>query len=169
FLASGSYDTTVKTWDLAHDGAETTISQNPGTVTSIAFAPDGTTLVVATNENETVSDTFIAHSGNGQARAKLLEFPSGKPKGALGGHTLSVSFVTFVANGHLIATQSYGGESKLWELATCKEVKTLAGGLGIGDTLVAFSPDEKLMAVVDRHDAKVIDRASDTAQFVLRG
>jgi len=172
FLVSGSHDTTVKVWDLSRDGAEATISRNPGRVTSIALSPNGSTLAVATDENETVElnedgqISSIERTEKNGAQAKLLSFPSGELKTTLSARAFSVTCVAFTADGTFIATCGDRNGVKLWDTETGKEARTLEGS-----GLVAFSPDGKLIGVVERygHDAMILELASAKELYVLKG
>ena len=46
-LASGSSDRTVRLWDAQTGKHKATLTGHPGTVYSVAFSPDGTTLASA--------------------------------------------------------------------------------------------------------------------------
>ncbi|MEH2140923.1 WD40 repeat domain-containing protein [Nostoc sp.] len=50
FLASGSYDRTIKIWDVHSGECLQTLPGHPGCVLAIAFSPDGKTLISSSYE-----------------------------------------------------------------------------------------------------------------------
>jgi WD40 repeat protein len=75
----------------------------------------------------------------------------GPPPGvvhALKGHTEAIYTVAFTADGKHVLTGSFDKSLKLWDVATGKEVKTLAGQAGHQNLVLssAFSPDGRLIA-----------------------
>src|SRR5476649_574078 len=52
YLASGSYDSTVKLWDLADGRAASTIYGHAGCVSSIAFSPQHHWLTTGSNDHQ---------------------------------------------------------------------------------------------------------------------
>ena len=46
-LASGSSDNTVRLWDMATQKEKNTLTRHSGTIRTIAFSPDGTSLASA--------------------------------------------------------------------------------------------------------------------------
>jgi len=61
------------------------------------------------------------------------------------GHTSGVTSVAFSPDGKLLASGSYDGTIKLWEVATGSLVRTLYGHTWVVNS-VAFSPDGRLLA-----------------------
>src|SRR5437588_2103133 len=50
-LASGSFDMTIKLWDVTSGTQLRTLTGHSGTVDSVAFSPDGKTLASGSNDN----------------------------------------------------------------------------------------------------------------------
>src|SRR4051812_16815588 len=68
-----------------------------------------------------------------------------KLRETLKGHTQAVKSVTFSPDGKILASASYDGTLRLWEVATGKERAALGEYTGcVG--CVAFSPDGKTLA-----------------------
>ncbi len=99
-LASGSWDHTVKLWDMATGREIHTLSGHTSWVNSVAFAPDGKTLA----------------SGSLDYTAKLWDVATGKEIGTLSGHTASVFSVAFAPDGKTLASGSWDHTVKLWDL-----------------------------------------------------
>jgi hypothetical protein len=128
-LASGSYDHTVKLWDVQTGELKRTLAGHDSTVGAVAFAPDGQTLVsggwddtvrlwdvdsgrLKTTIKTSNSVFAVAVSPDGKLLAsggrsnehpennlELWEMPTGKPRGLLKGHTNAVFSLAFWANG----------------------------------------------------------------------
>src|SRR6516162_6189398 len=66
----------------------------------------------------------------------------------LRGHSEALYAVAFSPNGNEVATASFDKTVKVWEVATGKEIKTLAGPAGHQNLVlsVAYSPDGQLLA-----------------------
>ena len=71
--------------------------------------------------------------------------PERREHRALDGHTAQVSSVAFSRDGTTLASGSYDGAVKLWNIATGQELRTLAGH-GNNVHCVAFSPDGRTLA-----------------------
>ena len=130
-LASGSYDATVKLWDVATYTNIATL-RHTGSVESVAFSPDGTLLA----------------SGSYDATVKLWDVATYTNIATLEGHTSSVESVAFSPDGKTLASgggRGFDGEVKLWDVATYTNIATLEGHTSSVES-VAFSPDGKTLA-----------------------
>ncbi|EXA30335.1 hypothetical protein FOVG_18262 [Fusarium oxysporum f. sp. pisi HDV247] len=128
-IASGSYDNTVKIWNVATGEEERTLKGHTGWVTSVVFSNDGK-LIASGSYDETV---------------KIWNVATGEEECVLKGHTHFVSSVVFSNDGKLIASGSYDNTIKVWKVATGDEEQTLKGHTG-PVTSVVFSNDDKLIA-----------------------
>lgn len=108
-LASSSFDTTVKLWNLVTKKEIATLEAYAGSVHSVAISPDGQ----------------IVASGNGDNTIKLWNPLTKKEIRTLYGHSSSVESVTISPDSKILASGSFDGTIKLWELATGKEIATL--------------------------------------------
>ena len=69
------------------------------------------------------------------------------PSRTLTGHTATVYSVAFSSDGKLVASASLDGTIRLWGAATGETVRTLQGEKSQNATDVAFSADDKLVAL----------------------
>jgi WD40 repeat protein len=125
-VASGSYDNTIKLWDVIK-GSHETLNVRDSWFRAVAFSPDGNYLA----------------SGSSDMTVRLWDLESGE-KHTLEGHTGWVVAVAFSPDGKYIASGSNDKTIKLWDLAgQCK--RTLEGNT-YSLTAVAFSPDGEQIA-----------------------
>lgn len=133
-LASAGWDGTVKLWDA--DGREElpaiSRSRDENKLISIAFSPDGTSLV----------------SASSLPPARIHDVASRQELQTLPGHSKYVNRVAFSQDGKRLATASGDTTVKIWNFSPDKEAKellTLSVHNGVVND-VAFSPDGKLIA-----------------------
>ncbi|MBD2205328.1 serine/threonine protein kinase [Calothrix sp. FACHB-1219] len=136
-LASGSWDKTIKLWNLATGEQIRTFSGHSDTVNSVAFSPNGNTLA----------------SGSWDKTIKLWNLATGEQIRTLKVHSNTVISVAFSPDGNTLASGSSDKTIKLWNLATGEQIRTFSGH---SDTVnsVAFSPDGKTL--VSGSDDKTI-------------
>jgi WD40 repeat protein len=110
----------------SHDIAVKALVSHQGAVTSLAFSPDGRTILTGSQDNT----------------ARLWDAATGRPIGPALAHQWWVRAVAFSPDGKAVLTGSLDGTARLWDAAT---------GRPIGPPLthqdrvwaVAFSPDGK--------------------------
>ncbi|WGV24023.1 hypothetical protein [Halotia branconii] len=128
-LASGSYDKTIKLWNLETGKQIRTLSGHDNFVISVSFSPDGKTLA----------------SGSYDKTIKLWNLETGKQIRTLSGHDDWVISVSFSPDGKTLASGSRDKTIKLWNLETGKQIRTLSGHDNFVIS-VSFSPDGKTLA-----------------------
>jgi len=128
-LASGSYDRTIKLWDVQSQRQIATLTRHSNCVNSVAFSPDGRTLA----------------SGSWDKTIKLWDVQRQRQIATLTGHSSWVMSVAFSPDGRTLATGSGGGTIKLWDVHSQGEIATLTGH-SKGVWSVAFSPDGRTLA-----------------------
>ncbi|KKP07655.1 hypothetical protein THAR02_00191 [Trichoderma harzianum] len=129
YLASGSWDKTIKIWDIITGKVQQTLQGHGGYVWSVAFSADGRYLASGSQDNT----------------IKIWDVITGKEQQTLQGHSSFVFSVAFSADSRYLASGSYDKTIKIWDIITGKEQQTLQGH---SDSIwsVAFSADSRYLA-----------------------
>lgn len=117
-VASGSWDNTVRLWNVATGAPLRTFNTNSSS--SVAFSPNGQVL---------------ASAGDHESVIKLWSVKTGRELRPLAGHIDSVISISFSANGKYLLSGSRDWTMKLWEVSSGKELATLID-LGEHDWLI---------------------------------
>jgi WD40 repeat protein len=135
-LASGSYDGTVKIWEVGTGKLLQTltvhkfsVNSDKFSVNSVSYSPDGKTLA----------------SGSEDKTVKIWEVGTGKLLQTLDRNESAVKSVSYSPDGKTLASGSYDGTVKIWEVGTGKLLQTLTGNK-FPVTSVSYSPDSKTLA-----------------------
>jgi hypothetical protein len=165
---SGSWDDTVKWWDLSIGSVIKTLEGHSFFVNSVAFSPDGKTAlsgswdetvkwwdlstgrVIKTLEGHSKRVKSVAFSPNGKTAlsgsddntVKWWDLSTGRVIKTLEGHSSSVYSVALSPDGKTALSGSYDNTVKWWDLSTGSVIKTLEGHSSDVES-VAFSPDGK--------------------------
>ncbi|TBR57420.1 hypothetical protein B4U84_15530 [Westiellopsis prolifica IICB1] len=137
-LASGSYDSTIKIWNVTTGQEITTLKGHSNSVNSVAFSPDGKTLA----------------SRSDDGAIKIWNVTTGQEIRTLNGYS-GVSSVAFSPDGKTLASGSYGNTMKIWNVATGQEIASLENHYRRVNS-VAFSPDGKTLASGSRDSTIII-------------
>lgn len=121
FIASASWDKTIKLWSMAGEEIRT-LTGHDDDIWDVSFSPDGQTLA-STGRDLTV---------------KLWSF-TGEELQTMQGHTDGIEIVNFSPDGQTLATASWDKTAKLWDLQG-KVLQTLTGHTAALES-VEFSPD----------------------------
>jgi WD40 repeat protein len=139
-LATGAEDGTTRIWEAATGRELLALSSEGAPVAAIAFSPDGARLGTA----------------NFDGKARLWDAHSGQPLLTLSGHTDGVTGLAFspacasgapsqgAVCGTRLATTSFDGTVRIWNIAASRELLTLALP---GHTASALRPDGAQLAV----------------------
>lgn len=132
FLLSGSWDRSVKVWDV-RTCKEVNCFAGPFRSGVAALAVHPTESVVAIG------------CGAGDGIVRLWSLSSGLQERSLIGHKDGVEGIAFSHNGKRIATASIDGTIRIWNFKDGKHILTLVGHTN-SVTCVAFSPDDTRLA-----------------------
>ncbi|MCH8902544.1 MAG: class I tRNA ligase family protein [Bacteroidetes bacterium] len=114
YLASGSFDATVKIWELATGKEIKTLDGHTGPVRTVDFSPDGKYLA----------------SGSDDHTIKLWDMESAKQIVTLRGHSSGVLAIQFSPSGERIISGSVDELIKIWDVETQREIMSWDGGVG---------------------------------------
>ena len=109
-VASGSFDNTIKLWDVETGKELRTFYGHTGKVMSVAFSPDGKLLA----------------SGGSDFVIRLWDVSTGKQAKVLEYHSNSVNAVRFSPDGKTIVSGSDDQTVKIWDVATGRNCGRLA-------------------------------------------
>jgi len=129
-LASGSYDETIRLWNVNAGTLLRTLEGHEWEVTSVAFSPDGKTLA----------------SGSRDETTRLWNVETGELLKTLRAETEEVLSVAFSPDGQTLASGRSGNQGKtinLWDANTGALLRTLERWSIMS---VAFSPDGQILA-----------------------
>jgi WD40 repeat protein len=116
-LASGSYDKTVKIWDLGSGECLKTLEGHIGPITSVAFSHDSTQVT----------------SGSDDQTVKIWDANSGDCLQTLEGHSDEVRSVTFLQDSTQLASTSKDKTVKIWDVRSGECLLTLDAGTALCD------------------------------------
>jgi len=127
-LASGSFDKTVRLWDIFEQKELLILNGHTGYVRAVAFSPNGLLLA----------------SGSTDHTIKLWEVPTGHLLNTLEHHTEPIYGLAFSPDGSLLASASFDMSVKLWAIPSTNLISTLRGHRGYVRA-VEFSSDGKVL------------------------
>ena len=110
-IASGSWDNTIKLWDVATGDLETTLAAHSAWVNAVTFSPDGKRIA----------------SGSWDNTIKLWDAATGDLETTLAAHPVRVNAVAFSPDGKRIASGSGDYTIKLWDVTKISKASRLLG------------------------------------------
>ncbi|MDA0836255.1 MAG: protein kinase [Planctomycetota bacterium] len=133
-LASGSWDQTVKLWDILSGREQMTFQGHSEGVVCLAFSPDGNLLASGSGER------------NMAGIVKVWNVSDGKERTTLKGHMDGILSLAFFPDGNRLVSASFDKTLKLWDIAVEQRLTPQLKGHTAGAWAVAFSPNGKLLA-----------------------
>jgi WD40 repeat protein len=197
-FASGSYDRTLKLWNIRDNQSFGTLSNHLGSISginAIAVHPNGNTFAMACIDKSIKLWNFRsgkpvrnieAHSGQVYSVAyspdgntlvsasadktiKLWNWRKGELLQTFEGHQDKVVSVAFYPDGKRIASASFDKTIRIWDVNTGKQVLILTGHAAPVNA-IAFSPDGKLLASGSQDQTvKIWDVSTGTVVRTLSG
>jgi WD40 repeat protein len=187
YLATGSFDNTIKIWDVEAGKELHTLKGHQDFVYCVAFSPDGAQLVSGSKDKtiriwDVKEGKFLkACTGNGDIVNWVTYSPSGKfvasagadksvrlwnPKDGkevknLGSHAQSAYCVAFSADNEILASVGFEGSIKLWYVDALKELKTLNAPPGGKDKDTRDNKEGLLQCVFDPDNKTVYTAGFD--------
>jgi len=150
-IASCSLDGTIRLWDIATGNQLFSFEDHSD---SIAFSPDGKTLVSGGGADDIVT---------------IWDAATGRPLRFFeGDSSCAGSAVAFSPDGGVIASGGYD-TIKLWDAATGRPLRSLEGHAGPNVKSIAFSPDGKIIAGGSYETLKLWDAATGKQLRSLAG
>ncbi|WP_437616213.1 pentapeptide repeat-containing protein [Sorangium sp. So ce834] len=169
-LATG-HSGRITLWDVQTGSALRVLDSHSGTVTSLAFSPDGYTLASGSEDctvrlwdvstasaicafkghsDHVTSVAFcpageLLASGSRDCSIRLWQVSTCREVRLLQGHSQTVTTLTFGATGRTIASGSYDTTVRLWDVSTGHTIRVFSGHQG-SVLSVAFSPDGAILA-----------------------
>jgi serine/threonine protein kinase len=172
-LASGSYDRTLKLWNVRDNQSFGTLSNHLGSISginAIAVHPNGSTFAIACIDKSVKLWNFRsgkpvrnieAHSGQVYSVAyspdgntlvsasadktlKLWNWRKSELLQTFEGHKDKVVSVAFYPDGKRIASASFDKTIRIWDVNTGKSIRSMTGHAAPVNA-IAFSPDGKLL------------------------
>lgn len=136
-LATGGKDLTVRLWDVAATKQARALEGHQGeAVAALAWSPDGAVLASASWQEGSAVHLWDPATGR-RLRTVVAHGP--------------VQVLVFSPDGRLLASGPENGKPQLWEVATGRERRELAGN-ELGARALAFSPDGRLLATGCHYD-----------------
>ncbi|MGB3208654.1 MAG: serine/threonine-protein kinase [Crinalium sp.] len=128
-LASGSWDNTIKLWNMDTNQLIHTLTGHSDPVSAVVFSPDNQ----------------IIASGSADGSIKLWQSSNGRLMRSLRGHTDWIKSVAISPNGETLASGSDDNTIKIWQIDSGVLNNTLFGHL-YPVSSVTFSPDGQILA-----------------------
>jgi hypothetical protein len=151
-IVSGSYDNTVRVWDVT-TGAERHTIGHKDNINSVAFSPNGQFVV----------------SGSDDKTVHMWDVTTGAERHTMHGHTSLVYSVAFSPNSQLVVSGSSDNTVRVWGVTTGTEQHTMHGHEDWVRS-VAFSPNGQLV-VSGSNDktVRVWDAATGAERHTMHG
>ena len=152
-MASGSWDKSIKIWNVSTGSLISTLTGHTEMVNSISFSPDGNYLA----------------SGSGDSTVILWDINYNYPKKVIKGHKDGVNSVCFSPDGSMIASGSKDSTIKLWNVNTYAEIKRFTGHSNYVNSINFCSDGSKIVSGSSDKSIKIWDVNSGLELKTLSG
>lgn len=189
-LAMGHFDGTVKIVRVPTLEEATAIAPSRGSVTAMAFSPDGSSLAIADNEKARWIDVStwravdldsheqaivaldFSPDGGTLATASAdqlvtLHEDLGRSRRVLSGHTQTVTDVVFSADGARLLSAAQDGTVRVWDVALGATLDVLEPS-GESLRMARFLGDDRVVAIGTRSLAVLASRPATRSESALR-
>lgn len=141
-IASGSYDRTVRVWDVASGKHLLTIKGGMKAVSSLAYSPDGS-MIAAGSWGK-------AYLWDAKTGGRLLAFDQ---RGAMRSQIPTVTALTFSPDGKVLITGNSGGAVHSWRVGTGEHLRRIINTRGRNHHFatvnrLTYSPDGNTLACI---------------------
>ena len=151
-LASGGDDAKIRLWDVKTQTQIDVLDTNAGTVSSMAFRPDGKTLASLSG----LEQHRRTWQKSGDMSVRLWDVKTRKQIAMLQNHTADIKAVTLSPDDALLASGHRDGVVTLWDMQT-QESLTILRNHTAAVLSVAFSPDGTLLASGEKEKTRLWD------------
>ncbi len=128
-LASGSFNGSIKVWDIETGAEITTLTGHQGWISGVSYSPDGKTLASSSRDGS----------------IKLWDVEMGVEITTLTGNQGSIRSLRYTPDGKTLASGGKDGSLKVWDVETGAEITTFTGHQEWVNS-ISYSPDEKTLA-----------------------
>ncbi|KAH7033954.1 beta transducin-like protein HET-E2C [Macrophomina phaseolina] len=152
-LASGSWDRTVKIWDVSSGACLQTLEGHSSFVRSVTFSHDSTRLA----------------SGSGDRTVKIWDSGSGAYLQTLEGHSDSIWSVTFSHDSARLASGSWDRTVKIWDVSSGACLQTFEGHSSFVRSVIFSHDSTRLASGSGDRTVKIWDAGSGACLQTLEG
>jgi S1-C subfamily serine protease len=182
-VITGSWDNTIKVWNLETGQLEQTLVGHESLVNSVALSADGNTLVsgsddgtvkvwnlqtgesiqTLTGHNDVVNCVAISLDGNTAVSSsddetiRVWNLETGKSELTLTGHEDWINTVAISADGTTVVSGSSDQTVRVWDLNSGKLEQTLAGHTDVVNTVAISSDGTTIASGSDDETVKIWD------------
>ena len=193
-LVSGSWDRTIKVWDLTSGRAPRTLRGGAGGVASLALSADG--RILASSQDKAIyvweldggqllqtlqghaahveslaidGDGHTLFSGSWDGTIKVWDLQAGRELDTLPGHSAHIETLSLSADGHILVSGAWDGTIKLWDVTSRLEVGRLSGHKNRVEALALTADGRTLISGSSDATIKIWALASREELRILQG